>query len=368
MEYRNLPHGEDKISVIGLGSGSLSGSRQEMTEVLRAAIDAGINYFDIAPSMQEPFYAYADAFSGCRDHVITQMHFGAIYKGGRYGWTRDLSEIREQFQWQLSLLHTDYTDMGFIHCVDDEEDLHEVMAKGLWDYMKTLKSEGTIRHLGFSSHNPKIARAILETGMIDMFMFSINPSYDYQKGEYAIGEAGERAALYRDCEKMGIGISVMKPFAGGQLLDAKTSLFKRALTHTQCFQYALDRPAVLTVLPGVRDMADLQTVLQYVSASKEQRDYSVIGEFTPQDADGVCVYCNHCQPCPIGLDVGLINKYYDLALVGDEMAKGHYQKLPVHADSCVQCGHCESRCPFHIKQETRMKEIAAYFQEVSHAV
>lgn len=182
MEYRILPHGGEKISVIGLGSGSLSGSRQEMTGVLRAAMNAGINFFDIAPSMQAPFYAYADAFSGCRERVITQMHFGAVYKSGKYGWTRDLSETREQFQWQLSLLHTDYTDMGYIHCIDDKEDLHEVMANGLWDYMKALKAEGTIRHLGFSSHNPEIARAILETGMIDMFMFSINPSYDYQKG------------------------------------------------------------------------------------------------------------------------------------------------------------------------------------------
>lgn len=131
----------------------------------------------------------------------------------------------------------------------------------------------------------------------------------------------------------------------------------------QCFQYALDRPAVLTVLPGVRNMADLQTALGYLTATPEERDYSIIGEFTPQDADGICVYCNHCQPCPKGLDVGLINKYYDLVLAGDEMAAGHYQKLPLHASDCARCGHCESRCPFHVKQEARMREIAQYFNQ-----
>ncbi len=361
MEYRTLPHGGEKISVIGLGSGSLTGTEQEMADVIGAAIDNGINYFDIAPSLQAPFFAYAKAFEGRREQIMTQMHFGAVYAGGKYGWTRELDKIREQFDWQMELLHTDYTDMGFIHCVDDLEDLDVVMNGGLWDYMKELKARGTIRHLGFSSHNPDIARRILDTGLIDLFMFSINPSYDYQKGEYAIGEVAERAKLYRDCERMGVGISVMKPFAGGQLLDAKTSLFKRALTHVQCFQYALDRPAVLTVLPGVRNMEDLKTVLHYMDATAEEKDYSVIGEFTPQDATGVCVYCNHCQPCPMGLDVGLINKYYDLALAGDEMAKGHYWKLPIRADACVKCGHCESRCPFHVKQESRMEEIAAYF-------
>ena len=57
--------------------------------------------------------------------------------------------------------------------------------------------------------------------------------------------------------------------------------------------------------------------------------------------------------------------YFDLARVGDELAKGHYRKLPVHADACLRCGHCESRCPFHVKQEDRMREIAEYF--VSYA-
>ncbi len=361
MEYRVLPHGGEKISVIGLGAGSLSGTEKEMTAAVETAIENGINYFDLAPSVVEPWYAYANAFAGCRGRIVTQMHFGAVYKGGKYGWTRDLDEIKRQIAWELDLLKTDYTDMGFIHCVDDTEDLDEVMEGGLWEYMKSLKAAGTIRHLGFSSHNPDIARRILATGLIDLFMFSINPAYDYRKGTYAIGEVAERAALYRDCERMGVGISVMKPFAGGQLLDAKTSLFKRPLTHIQCFQYALDRPAVMTVLPGVRNMADLKTVLRYAEATPEEKDYSVIGEFTPQDATGICVYCNHCQPCPMGLNVGLINKYYDLVLAGDEMAKSHYQKLPVRADACVQCGHCESRCPFHVKQEARMQEISGYF-------
>lgn len=138
MEYRILPHGGEKISVLGLGSGSLTGTEQEIEAVITAAIQNGINYFDMAPSVKAPFYAYAKAFSGCREKVITQMHFGAIYKGGKYGWTRNLDEIREQFVWELELLDTDYTDVGFIHCVDDRDDLEQVINGGLWEYMKTF--------------------------------------------------------------------------------------------------------------------------------------------------------------------------------------------------------------------------------------
>ncbi len=362
MEYRKLPHGNQQISVIGLGGGSLPEDIEKAAEIVSAAIDNGINFFDLAPSYQPPFYAFAKAFAGRRDKVLTQMHFGAVYKGGKYGWTQDLDKIKEQIAWNFGTIGTDYTDFGFLHCIDTHEDLDKALAPGgVWEYMKSLKAEGKIRHLGFSSHEPGIARRLLETGLVDLFMFSINPAYDYQKGEYAKGEVAERLELYRDCEKSGVGISVMKPFAGGQLLDEKTSLFGRTLTHIQCIQYALDRPAVLTVLPGVRTLEDLQVALHYVDSTPEERDYSVIGEFTPKSAEGICVYCNHCQPCPKGLNVGLINKYYDLAMAGDELAKGHYEKLSLHAGDCVKCGHCESRCPFHVKQEARMEGIAGYF-------
>ena len=98
-----------------------------------------------------------------------------------------------------------------------------------------------------------------------------------------------------------------------------------------------------------------------MDAAPEAKDYSILGTFAPQDAEGKCVYCNHCQPCPMGLDVGLINKYYDLSRAGDLLAKNHYENLAVKADACVHCEHCNKRCPFHVDQAARMQEILAYF-------
>ena len=74
------------------------------------------------------------------------------------------------------------------------------------------------------------------------------------------------------------------------------------------------------------------------------------------------MYCNHCQPCPMGLDVGLINKYYDLSKAGDILARDHYNNLEKTAGDCVSCGHCDSRCPFHVAQSQRMEEIREYLE------
>ena len=116
-----------------------------------------------------------------------------------------------------------------------------------------------------------------------MMMFSINPMYDYGHGEFSIGSASERYRLYTRCEKEGVGISVMKPFNAGQLLDAKKSPFGQALTPAQCIQYALDRPAVLTVMQGAANVEELKRNLSYLDASAQERDYSVIATLTPKD-------------------------------------------------------------------------------------
>ena len=148
---------------------------------------------------------------------------------------------------KLNELQTDYINYGFIHCIDEESDFESYQKNGVLDYIKELKGKGIVKHIGISSHTPKLVHKALDTGLIDMVMFSINAAYDYNRGEYANGSSDERMELYRRCEKEGTGISVMKTFSGGQLLDAKTSPFGRALTRNQCIKYALDKPGVLTV-------------------------------------------------------------------------------------------------------------------------
>ena len=364
MEYRQLPHGTERLGVLGLGMGGIQKcSDDEIERVVRTAIENGINFFDLCAGAKNVYRPFGKAIAGQRDKVLFQLHLGAVYnEKGEYGWSRDMAQIKETFAWELETLGTDYADFGFLHCIDEDEDFDKLVNVGALNYLKELKATGKVRHIGFSSHTPSVANRVLDTGVIDLMMFSVNPAYDLEQGdELGVGSTSERSALLRRCEAMGVGVSVMKPFFAGKLLDEKSSPFGVAMMRYQCIQYALDRPAVLAVVPGVRNLDDLNALLGFSDAPDSEKDYSVVGRFTPAAAQGNCVYCNHCQPCPAGIDIGLVNKYYDLALAGDKMAANHYSKLSVKADACTGCGHCDRRCPFHTAQSAKMKEIAAYF-------
>ena len=331
MEYRKLPHGSERLSVIGLGTSVVGEhSVQNVVETVTFALDSGVNYIDLAGGHAAIFPGIGEALAGRRKDAYVQLHFGADYTSGEYGWNPTLDGVKKSVAWQLEQLKTDYIDFGFMHCLDEIGDLEDYERNGILHYLLDLKAQGVVRHIGLSTHAPKLANRVLDMGILDMMMFSINPMYDYGHGEFSIGSASERYSLYTRCEKEGVGISVMKPFNAGQLLDAKKSPFGQALTPAQCIQYALDRPAVLTVMQG--------------AATK-----------------GTCVYCKHCHPCPAGLDIGLINKYYDLSRLGDVLAKEHYLTLEKTASDCLQCGHCNSRCPFSVDQMARMEEIQKYF-------
>ena len=79
---------------------------------------------------------------------------------------------------------------------------------------------------------------------------------------------------------------------------------------------------------------------------------------------GQCMYCGHCAPCSVKIDVAYVNKYLDLASIQDELAetvKNHYELLAHHASECIECGLCMDNCPFGEDIIGKMKEAAKLF-------
>lgn len=376
VAYRNMPNGQP-VSTIGIGAVHWHEiDAKETRRILDFALEQGITLLDFAMAYDTPFSVLGKALAGLRDRFVYQMHLGLAFPGGEYERTRDVAKAGAAFAQQLAALGTEYADVGFIHCVDEAEDFAEVFSSGLFDWAVRLKRDGLIRQLGFATHTIDTAERFLKVGGFDMCLFSVNPAYDFDpvhnlafEGLAAPGAPAENAsrrryAFYDDCARRGVGISVMKPFAGGLLLDDKTSPFGQAMSVAQCIQYALDRPAVLSAVAGVKSLEEVRQAFAYYAASAAERDYSFVSTLRPAAMRGACVYCNHCLPCPAGIDIAAVHKYLDLAAAGDVLAREHYRSLARNASDCVQCGGCEKRCPFGVPVREKMRQAVMTLERV----
>lgn len=361
VTYRRLATGV-RISSIGVGASNLGmSSDKDIERIIDIALDRGVNFIDTIVSDDRSVAPVAKAIQGKRDKVLLQMHIGAHYPRHIYSITRNPETAKKAFQEELRKFNTDYADIALIHMIDSESDFRRIVDSGILDHAQQLKRDGVIRNLGFSSHAPAIARKVIEAYKMDAVMLDINAAYDFAPEDNDLTLSEERAALYRECQKRGMAITVMKTFAGGRLLHKDTSPFGLAMTPYQCIQYALDRPAVVSCLIGVSTPTEMENTLDFYNAPEKEKDYSFIGALTFKNVTGTCLYCNHCQPCPANINIGTMNKYLDLGKSGDTLAIDHYAKLEYHASDCIDCGACETRCPFHVKVHDRIAEAKKFF-------
>ena len=384
MNYRALGNTGLMVSEIGMGCEGVNENDYRMTGPLfDLAEKYGVNYFDLYASDPQLRAAVGDALQGRREKFIIQSHICSVWKNGQYLRTRDLAETKAGFEEMMSLLKTDHIDVGMIHYCDALSDWQKILDNGILDYARELKKEGRIRHIGLSSHNPQVAIKAVESGAIEVLLFSVNPCYDLQPANEDVEQLWadeayaseltnmdpERQRLYELCAERGVGITVMKCFGGGDLLDAELSPAGAALTVNQCIHYALTRPGVSVVLAGAHSVEQLLQSLAYEHASEEERDYAAAFAGFPKISwKGHCMYCSHCAPCPVQISVADVTKFLNLAEAGTrsgtpvpETVREHYAVLPHHASECVQCGSCETRCPFGVSIRENMRNAAKVF-------
>lgn len=379
MRYRELGKTGLRVSEIGLGAEWLERhNEEEVQAVIDRCEGCGINILDCWMSNPQVRSSIGKALKGRREKWIIQGHFGSTWQEGQYVRSRDLAKVEEAFRDLLTRLQTDYIDLGMIHFVDSEAEFRQVMEGEFLAYVKEQKERGVIRHIGMSTHNPQVAKLAALSGEIEMLLFSVNPAFDllppsedlndYFAESYQEGLGGidpQREELYKLCEQRGVGITVMKGYAGGRLFDAKTSPFGVALTPVQCIHYALTRPAVASILVGYDTPEHVDAAVVYETAAEEERDYASVLAKAPHHAyGGQCTYCGHCAPCPAGIDIAMVNKLYDLASMQEEVpatVRAHYQALSATAADCIACGGCETRCPFGVPVVERMEKAKKLF-------
>lgn len=380
MNYRELGQTGLNVSEIGIGcEGFIDHNGTKTEELMDMVIKYGINYIDLYIPNPDARSQIGKILHGKREQFILQAHLCTIWQNGQYKRTRKINEVQISFEDLLKRLDTDYIDVGMIHYVDSLEDWHNIVDGAVMQYVQELKANGKIKHIGLSSHNPLVALEAVKSGLVEVLMFSINPCYDLQPaGEdcYALWDEKnyekqlinidkDREALYEICNRMGIGITAMKAFGGGDLLSNSLSPAGKSLTVNQCLHYALTRPAVSTVLVGAHTAEELLVSINYENASDEEKDYAIAFADMPKMSwEGHCMYCGHCAPCPKGIDIAAVIKFLNLTKAQNglpETVREHYASLTHTASECIQCKSCESRCPFGVSVIENMKQATEIF-------
>ena len=380
MEYRELGRTGIKVSVIALGCEGFVANEGALTEqLLNAAEQGGINCIDLYAPQPEMRSRLGKWLRGRRGKFVLQAHLCTAWQEGQYKRTREIGEVKASFEDLLTRLATDYIDIGMIHYVDSLEDWEAVAGGPVMAYAREMQAQGKIRYIGLSSHNPAAAMQAVQSGLIDVLMFSVNPCYDLQPANedcYALWDGKnydrqlvnmdpEREALYETCSRLGVAITVMKAFGGGDLLDEELSPAGKALTVNQCLHYALTRPGVAAVMSGAHTVDELKKCLEYTTAADVEKDYAAAFAALPRISwEGHCMYCGHCAPCPQGIDVAAVTKFLNLTKAQNsvpETVREHYAALRHHAGECVKCGACEKRCPFKVAVIQNMQEAVKVF-------
>ncbi len=380
MKKRRLGKTGLQVSEIGFGGEWLERHpEEEGIDLIHYASSQGINIIDCWMPDPKSRNVIGEGIKANREQWYIQGHIGSTWKDEQYYRTREMEYVRPAFEDLLKRLQTDYIDIGMIHYVDSEEEWEQILHSDYLEYVMELKQSGKIRHIGMSSHNPKVAVKAAESGFVEMILFSINPAFDLLPAaenildnmfaeEFSTGLKNpdpERTHLYKVCEENDVGITVMKGFAGGRLFDAKRSPFGVSLTPVQCIHYALTRPGVCSIMCGYDTKEQVDDAVFYESASDEEKDYaSVLAKAPFHSYQGECTYCGHCKPCVKNLDIAMINKFYDLAVIQPEVpstVQSHYELLEHGASECIGCHACETRCPFGVPIAERMKKTAELF-------
>ena len=378
MQYRKMKKAAPDLSILGFGCMRLplkeSGQIDELkaTDMIRYAIDHGVNYIDTAypyhNGESEPVVGRALA-GGYREkvHLATKLPSWLVQS------REDMDKYLDE---QLARLKTDHIDFYLLHGLT-QPFWENLSALGVTDFLDDAIADERIRYAGFSFHdNTKLFREIVKS--YDWTFAQIQ--YNFMDEHYQAGTKGLKYAA-----KKGLGIVVMEPIRGGLLareLPGISEIWKKAdVQHTPAewaLRWVWNHPEVTVVLSG---MSAPEQVRQNVDVTKSGLPNSLtkaeltlfknVKEELEKRIIIPCTGCKYCTPCPHGVSVPECFEYYNRGHMYEDEEEtrriylaflgGAMDGTPKYASLCEECGECEEKCPQSLPIRDNLKTVVEYF-------
>ena len=360
----------EKLSLLGFGAMRLpcladgSIDEQQVAEMTRMAMDAGVNYFDTA-------YPYHGGQSErVMGRVLSKYPRDSYKLATKYPGHQILSSgynPAEIFEEQLQKCGVDYFDFYLLHNVNEKSmEVYMDPQWGIVDYFKEQKRLGRIRHLGFSSHaQVEGLEKFLDYCGGDMEFCQIQLNYM----DWTLQKARQK---YELLTARGIPVWVMEPVRGGKLASlsqadsAKLKALRPEATDASWgFRFLQGLPNVKMILSGMSNLEQMKDNLstfaqrEPLNESETEMMLSIAQGMMDLVPCTACRYC--CEGCPKGLDIpALLSVYNELRVSSTVNAAMRVEFLPEEKKptACIACGKCARSCPQNIDIPAALKALS----------
>jgi len=359
MEYRTLGRTGLKVSVVGIGSiGFLraNSTEEDVDRIIDRARSGGINLLDTA-------YAYA---LGKTDKMI-----GKAIRKDRDRWIiigrshmRDPKEFAETTEETFKNLQTDVIDIFELHDITAPEVYEATKQPGsIYDVALEAKKSGRIRFIGISTHGKAdMVRDMIESDRYDV----ITISYNAANCQRAPGDGEEMARTADELLPLAasrkMGITIMKPFGGGSLVQPRPGPdgTEILLPPLDLLKFCIANPNVASVTPGVETVEHVDVAIEAgrAGAALTQRQIAELQELASVWGTDFCRRCGYCLPCSEGINIpAAINVLEAFKNAPPQPDREAYAKLDPKPDVCTDCGVCAERCPYSLPIPENMAEL-----------
>jgi predicted aldo/keto reductase-like oxidoreductase len=333
--------GKTGMMVTRLGFGGIPIQRlgeDDAVKVVRRCLEHGINFFDTANGYTTSEERVGQAIKGHRQEVYI-----ATKSGGR---TRE--DIEKHLDLSLKRLGVDCIDLYQFHQVGNFEAMEKVLdpENGLIQVFEGFKKAGKIRHIGATSHQMDVAKALVKSDRFETIMFPFN---------FVTREPAEE--LLPLCREHDVGFINMKSMGGGMLEDP-------VIAFKYLFQFK-----DIVIIPGIEKVEEIDEIVRIYHGAHRMTpaEREKMRRLTAELGTRFCRRCDYCQPCTQQIPISMVMTFPSFV---KRLPPDWYLKNPriaaaiARAAECSECGECEERCPYHLPIREMVAEHYKLFDDI----